>query len=69
MKEQTSIIKNDGIVDFAFNPETRKRTETLNKTTGGLGPTSPINQNSVMTNSVEGALEVTEADRRRVALK
>ena len=29
MKEQTSIIKNDGIVDFAFNPETRKRNETF----------------------------------------
>lgn len=66
-KEQTSIIRNEEIVDFAFNPDTRKRNETF---TGKHGPTSPQNLQN-LSNSVEGDLNaaITEAERKKAMQK
>ena len=64
-KEQTSIIRNEEIVDFAFNPETRKRNETF---TGKHGPGgSRTNNQHNMSNSVEGDLNavITEGERKK----
>lgn len=72
MKEHTSNIKQEEIVDFAFNPETRKKGETLGGMIQGNAPMSPTMQRgSVFSQSLEGSLQnaINDTDRKKAHLK
>lgn len=57
MKENTNNIKQDEIVDFAFNPDARKKAETLGGMMKGGAPGSPnLQKGSVFSQSLDGSI-------------